>query len=305
MARNYFRIFSLLAFLSSLVLLGACQTQTGPVDSATAGQTKAENTKIHVLMIGNSYTRGISRFATAWAEAYPDQDIQIDFAANGGWSLQIHYNGREEGKYDTKDDPVSLTQLMDKTAYDVIILQEQSTGATSRGKPDEFHASAATLINWLREQQAGKHAGHEPRIVMYQTWPRHPDWDGFKEGYTYDQMHNEIRSNYRKAAADNHADLMPVGDAFVLFYAQPLRPGNMDKMHQDDLSHPAGWGGTIAGLMVCQTATQSMLADCPAPELPWLGKPTPEQMALMQDITRQVWSEVPAELNPLAEAARK
>lgn len=301
------RLFSFLlpsvTLFLAIVLASGCQSNRH-VSSNSPDKATENHKPIHVLMIGNSYTRGVSKFATAWTEALPKQKVMIDFAANGGWSLQIHYNGREQQKYDPKEAPVSLTQLMEQTAYDVIIVQEQSTGATSRGKPEQFHESAATLINWLRQMQAEKHAGHQPRIVMYQTWPRHPDWDGFKDGYTYEQMHEEIRSNYRKAAQDNHAELMPVGDAFVLFYEQPLRPGNMDKMHQDDLSHPAGWGGTIAGLMVCQVATQSMLENCPPPDLPWLGKPTPEQMALMQKITQQVWSGVPDPLSPLGKTRK-
>ena len=199
-----------------------------------------------IFFVGNSFTFGgpiptlVRDLAAAGGHPVPD----VDYRAVGGRTLRWH---RED------TDPENAPNRVGE-GWDVVVLQEYSTGATdSAGDPMRFKEDATWFHDLARNAQP------DCRVVLYETWARRFN-HGIYPG-TFDDpedMQAQIRFHYNDAA-DNYIPAMtmlepnvvvaPAGDAWEL----QLMGGEPPKLHGDDDYHAGRAGQYLNALVIYST----------------------------------------------------
>jgi hypothetical protein len=216
------------------------------------------------LFVGNSYTfyndlPGLYR-ETALSEGEilgPDAMV-----AAGGWTLAQHAT---DAATDGTDLATRLrTGTDDETAWDVVVLQDQSQipgfPATS---PDRVASeNGASALAALAD-------GRGAAVVLYATWGRErgdeANPDLFPDFLT---MEAALEAGYRAMEARLRAEgrrvrLAPVGPAFARVYAYALDDGGdptaegslFDALYDADGSHPSPLGSYLAACVIVGTIT--------------------------------------------------
>jgi hypothetical protein len=211
-----------------------------------AGVVLAQKVKVpaRVLFIGNSYT-----FYNKLPELFADMVKSTGGKAPlvkshtpGGCTLIKH-----------SKDPKALA-LIDEGNWDVVVLQGNSQEAarseTSEAIRDEFLTGGTSLAKRIRAKSP------KARIILYQTWARHPDfWTSADKnsgvGASPEEMQKRTQKWYAQLASDipGGATVAPVGDAWAMSYAK--NPGLL--LHVKDNSHPSFAGSYLAGLVLYRT----------------------------------------------------
>lgn len=186
---------------------------------------------MHVLMIGNSYTRGVSGAFSALANA-TDRAIDVEYITPGGKTLLWHASSEKtRSRIKAKD-------------WDVVVLQEQSqTPAYPNTRPG-FVKGARLLQAIIAEGGA--------RTVLFQTWGRR---DGDKHNLhaapDYTTMQNLLSDGYGEAAKALAVSTAPAGEAWRRVHGQDK--ALFARLYRGDGSHPSAAGGYLAACVLYRT----------------------------------------------------
>jgi hypothetical protein len=217
-----------------------------------------------VLFVGNSYvfTNDVPGRYRRGAEAVGPLPVRIESVAPGGYRLAQH-------AVDADTDGSALARWLrtgtpEETAFDVVVLQEQSQiGGFPEGEPArvESLAGASRLAALARARDVD--------VVLYLTWGRERG-DETNPGLfgTYAAMQDRLDAGYRAMAARLRAEgsrvrLAPVGagfraihDGLVVAGEDPTAEGSaFDALYEGDGSHPSARGAYLAGAILLGAVT--------------------------------------------------
>lgn len=191
---------------------------------------------MHVLFIGNSYTRAndLPHTVQHIAEGVPSTSaFHVSAIANPGWDLSRHWLV-----------PETHTTIA-QGGFTHVVLQGHSLTALQHR--DEFEGYARLFDNEIDRTGA--------RTVLYETWARRPGSQAYRREHIADspvQMQAEISECYLQLARDIDAEVAPAGRAFLL--AQQ-RLGDEADLFRSDGAHPSRNGTYLAGLVLYATLT--------------------------------------------------
>ena len=176
-----------------------------------------------VLFIGNSYTyvNDLPGMFTHLARV-GGHKVETDMAASGGWTLADH-----EGSSAT-------LQKLTSRKWDVVVLQEQSQiPSVGQMREQQMYPAARQLVETIRFEGA--------RPMFFVTWARR---DGWPENALpdYASMQSAIDDGYLTIAAEEHAAVAPVGEAWLTV----LQQEKPSALWQEDGSHPTTEGTYLA-----------------------------------------------------------
>lgn len=190
---------------------------------------------LHVLFIGNSYTRLndlpriVQRIALSVPGAAP---FHVSSIANPGWDLARHWR-------------VSATRLaIAGGGFTHVVLQGHSLSAI---RAREDFQTAARLFD-AEIDRAGA------RTVLLETWARRAGSSLYRTAHIATgpaQMQEQITECYADLARELGADLAPAGRAFLFAQQSIERPG----LFRPDGSHPSLYGTYLAGLVIYAVVT--------------------------------------------------
>jgi hypothetical protein len=187
--------------------------------------------RVHVLMIGNSYTRGISAAFSALAAATPGK-IEVEYITPGGKTLLWHAASDK-----------TLSRIKAKS-WDVIVLQEQSQTPAYPGARSKFLKGARGLHEMIDTQGA--------RTILFQTWGRR---DGDKHNHQlasdYAAMQDLLSEGYAQASKDLGVDAAPAGEAWRRIHGTDKEL--FARLYRGDGSHPSAAGGYLAACVLYRT----------------------------------------------------
>ena len=208
---------------------------------------------MNILFIGNSYTYFFdlpSLFADLCRAN--GHDVRVDSVTAGGRKLHEclteFYSDLNVG------DPLGekISELLEETEYDVLILQEQS--CLPYHNPELFFAGAVGLSTIIGAW----------RTILYATWGRmdgSEDLDYF--GWTRLSMTKGLYDSYCHAAQLVHGEVSPVG----LCFAKAVETTPEIDLYDPDKSHPSYAGSCVAALCHYKTVFGEMPADLSALKL--------------------------------------
>lgn len=194
-----------------------------------------------ILFIGNSYTHvnNLPALFTNMVNSAGGIVPMVKSHTPGGCTLIKH-----------SKDPKALA-VIDEGNWDVVVLQGNSQEAarseSSEATRNDFLTGGTNLAQRIREKSP------KARIILYQTWARHPDfWKSADKnsgvGSSPEEMQKRTQKWYAQLASDipGGASVAPVGDAWATSYAKhpDLR------LHTKDNSHPSFAGSYLAGLVL-------------------------------------------------------
>jgi hypothetical protein len=207
-----------------LIQLGLARNPFAPVTSGELALARSDRPGLRVLFVGNSFTAENSLPELVYRLSASDKGARRVFAVGytaGGSTLR---RASHEG---------SLTRLLRKVRWDVVVLQEQSRipSLSVSVRYREMVPAALTLETKIRD------AGAEPLLFM--TWG-YKSGDG--SGDTYSAMQARIAAGYEDLAEQLHARVAPVGIAWE--HALQREPGL--QLWAGDGRHPSLAGSYLA-----------------------------------------------------------
>jgi hypothetical protein len=181
--------------------------------------TAVRSTKpLRVLFIGNSYTfvndlpHTFAVLALSGGHA-----VEVEMAAEGGWTLQAH-----------ADSPETIKKI-EQGRWDYVVLQEQSQlPASPSARKAAMFPAARELARRIRK------SGATP--LLFQTWAHRDGWaeQGLRSA---DAMQAEMNRGYLAIAKDLETTVVPAGEAWALARRQkpPLDLWQADGSHPNEL----------------------------------------------------------------------
>lgn len=173
-----------------------------------------------VLFIGNSFTarNNVPELIAEMAEARGHQ-LQHFLIQAGGASLRMHWNKGE------------ANQEIQRTKYDFVVLQEQSTLPVKN--PKRTHENIKLFEEVIRKSGA--------KTALYLTWARQ----------NAPETQQALTETYTSVGSEIGATIVPVGIAWKDILAQDKQPvlHDQDKqpiLHDKDMSHPSLAGSYLA-----------------------------------------------------------
>ncbi len=251
------------------LLLAAAALLTAPlVAGDPAGG--ARSTK-KVLMIGNSYTNGGWTAIQGFANADPAVTLQLEVAANGGWTTERHYDSRLQKSYD--GGAKSLEDKLRQEPWDFVVIQEQSTRPSQAWiapgvERTGFQYGMLHLDAYVRQEAP------TATVMYFQTWPR--DWgSSYLRIYFHSdpvEMQQATNGAYFRAAQATGSEIVPVGSAWA--YSMVQRGGL--QLHAGDGSHAGPAGKYLTGAIFYSfffdksPLASSFSAGLPAADEQWM-----------------------------------
>lgn len=250
------------AVLAVLAASAFCANSASALDNTVkpAYTAPLENVPEVALLIGNSYSfyncgvhtylRGMMRAST------PKLAMKTRLLTISSGSLSFHdvahyLKPHEQDPYAKTGPDGKLTKPM----FDIVLLQENSAGATSAKRVAFFEKYAVSEADIIRG------AGSTPLLVM--TWPRKDKPNDIAK----------LADNTIRIANKAHMRVIPVGLAFM----EAIKAKPDLEMYQPDKSHPSAAGSYLYGAVLYA----SIFGKDPAP-INYLGeceKPLPPQTA--------------------------
>jgi hypothetical protein len=191
---------------------------------------------LDVLFVGNSYTYvndlpGTFSRVAAWA-GHPAPVVTMH--APGGQTLEGH--SRDTAL------PAKL-----RARHDIVILQEHSLRPAFAEVNLDVRRLFLESCRHLVAEIRGAHP--ETRILLYETWARHPSaWQQKPPvefvGANPEEMQARLHRWYNEAARQMSLEVVPAGD----LWAANFRAPHPLPLHQADASHPAPAGTYLAAL---------------------------------------------------------
>ncbi|AKF04579.1 hypothetical protein [Sandaracinus amylolyticus] len=192
---------------------------------------------IHVLFIGNSYTRSnnLPYMVRRIAETIPDTaPFRVTKIANPGWDLQRHWYVDE------------TRHALAQGGFTHVVLQGHSLTALQHR--DEFEGYARLFDGEIDRIGA--------RSVLFETWARSPRSGAYRRRRDVPHiaespvdMQARVSECYLQLARDIDADLAPAGRAFLLAQ-QRLRDPDL---YRSDGAHPSPNGTFLAAAVLYAT----------------------------------------------------
>ncbi|MBM7784320.1 SGNH/GDSL hydrolase family protein [Tenggerimyces flavus] len=166
---------------------------------------------MRILFVGNSFTAR-NNLPALLARLAKERGIAIEhkLVQAGGASLRQHLNSG------------AVAAALEADAYDVVVLQEQSTLPGKNAK--RMHENVREMHDLITA------AGAKTALYMTWAWLNRPDGQA------------AITTAYASIAAELGATLVPVGMVWERF----LREHDQPVLHDDDGSHPALAGTYLA-----------------------------------------------------------
>ena len=166
---------------------------------------------MNVLFVGNSFTarNDVPGMLASLAE-WSGERVTHDLIWAGGASLKMHWN---KGV---------AAERIATGAYDVVVLQEQSTLPVKNAK--RFHENVRLFDEAIRASGA--------RMALYMTWARRHA----------PETQRALTDAYTAIGAELGALVVPVGVAWERVLARPDAP----TLHDADGSHPSPAGSYLA-----------------------------------------------------------
>jgi hypothetical protein len=230
---------------------------------------QGQQASYNILFFGNSFTEGsggdqakalngipglVQQIAIAGGHGKP----QVQKTTRGGTNLKWHYQKRLH----TISNPKSLGPVADDFQWDFVVLQEFSTGPTDvkishkqSGLPDVFLSYSQKLVHAV--------ANHSPEVkcVLYMTWARHPEKEGFYPSPFKDpsDFQSQLRKHYHQAAqvlnkTTQRASVAPAGDAWEAL-------GFPAYLYADDLYHASNQGSLLNSLIIYRTIYKAKTSE--------------------------------------------
>lgn len=184
---------------------------------------------MNVLFIGNSYTY------------FNDLDKLFEGICreNGHHvnAFRVTKGGRKTISYLDSEDPITqqLEAILRERHYDVCFLQEQSL---LPARDYETFKAGMTHVKRMVGSQAD-------RFILYATWARKlgsPDLE--ENGWTPEQMKDQLYAAYRKLGQELDMTVSPVG---LSFWHTVCHHPEIE-LHDPDRSHPSYLGSALAAL---------------------------------------------------------
>ena len=243
-----------LVLASLLVVSAALVSPAAAVEHEGAPRAQP----IHVLFIGNSYTRSnnLPYMVRRIAETIPDTaDFRVTAIANPGWDLARHWYVEE------------TRRVIASGGFTHVVLQGHSLTALQRR--DEFEGYARLFDGEIDRTGA--------RTVLYETWARSPRSGAYRRrahplhiAESPIQMQARVSECYAQVARALGADVAPAGRAFLL--AQQRIP--RADLYRSDGAHPNQSGTFLAASVLYATIAH----DDPR-RSPWRPHRMPRQLA--------------------------
>lgn len=176
-----------------------------------------EPAAVHVLSIGNSFSRNATQFLDELAAAGGKKLAHHPIIV-GGASLELHATKAQQHEMDPTDkaglytDGKSLKARLKQAKWDFVTIQQASIKSHD-------YATFQPFGNWL----AGYVKEHAPtaKLLVHQTWAYRQDDPRFveppksaTEPTTKEAMHAGLVAAYQRLAEETGASLLPVGAAF-------------------------------------------------------------------------------------------
>lgn len=274
MMKNFSRIVrsALCAAAAGLLLQGAAAALENTVQpEVTAPLERAPKV---ALLVGNSYSfyncgvhtylRGFMKNSAA-KEGMKTRLLTISSGSLSFHDMKFYLSPHEQDPYaEVKDG-----RLM-RPMFDVVLLQENSAGATSKQRLPYFEKYAAAEAGIIRE------AGSTPLLVM--TWPKKDKPEDI----------SKLADNTIRIANKAKMRVVPVGLAFM--EAIKAKPGL--EMYMPDQSHPSAAGSYLYGAVLYASLFHRSPAD-----INYLGECEKPLPAAEAKFLRKVAWDVVAEFN--------
>tara|TARA_R110002049_G_scaffold309298_1_gene520471 strand:+ start:83 stop:841 length:759 start_codon:yes stop_codon:yes gene_type:complete len=187
---------------------------------------------LKILFVGNSYTfvSNMPHIVSLISDSTKTKLITSK-STLGGSTLSNHWNG-ERG--------LKTKEIIKSGNFDIVVLQEFSMSTINN--QDSFMLHAKKFCDYIKE--------HGAKPYFYETWAREkvPQWQ------------KTITEMYHKAASENNAGLVKVGEAREL--ALKLRP--QLELYQADGSHPSDLGALLAACVFVQAFTNEIPDKLPS-----------------------------------------
>ena len=218
-----------------------------------------EAQEVNVLMLGNSYTTGISHYVRSMLK-HEAPEYSVTIVAPGGKDVRYHL---------TSD--VTHEKLRTEK-WDILVIQGQSLeSALSPEYSKRFQDSVAGLVKLARDHGV-------TRVVLYQTWGRRDGHRKLREVYPdFQIMHKKVSEQYRRAAKRNRVELAPVGEAFARLHATDREL--FRSLYTNDGSHPKPIGGYLAACVFTCLFTGKQATD-----INWSGKIDPRTVQTLRSV---------------------
>lgn len=184
---------------------------------------------IQILFVGNSYTyfENMPQIVSL-ISANTKTKLVTKKSVVGGSKLSEHWLGKRGLK---------TQELIKNGNFDIVVLQDHSMAAIK--EPDSLFKYSKLLCDLIKENGA--------KPYLYMTWAR-------EKVPQYQEIIHEV---YAKAAVQNDAILVPVGDAWKL--ARELRP--TIKLYDEDGSHPNKLGAFLTACTFAGTILEKVPDD--------------------------------------------
>ncbi len=241
--------------LTALVIIAlVALAATPPPAHARVHAGSARAAPMHVLFIGNSYTRSnnLPYMVRRIAETIPDTaPFRVTAIANPGWDLERHWSTAE------------TRALLEDGGFTHVVLQGHSL--TALRHRDEFESFARLFDGAIDRIGA--------RTVLYETWARRPGSGAYRReaiALSPVDMQAQVTECYIQLARSLGADLAPAGRAFLV--AQSRLPDA--DLFRSDGAHPSPYGTFLAAAVLYATIAH----DDPR-RSPWRPHPMPRRLA--------------------------
>jgi hypothetical protein len=290
------------------LLVGVLVGCVGDVASHSEGSSGADGDH-DALFIGNSFTAmsDVPRHYRTIVRGLL-QPVRVEAVTPGGYRLAQHAK-------DARTAGTALARWLgagtpEETAFDVVVLQEQSQ---THGLPVNGSTRTESLKAAI-ELSAFAHA-RGAAVVLYMTWGyKHGDPTNEPLGYeTFLGMQARLDAGAMSLAArikeqDVDVRVAPVGGAFRTVYEDVLRAGvdplaegsDFDALYEDDGVHQSLQGAYLAACVIAGTVTRARARD-------FVGGPTLEadvskrlRDVCARTLDGQAWS-VPVVVRPDAQ----
>ena len=181
---------------------------------------------LRILFVGNSYTyvSNLPHLVSLISDSTQTKLLTAKSTA-GGARLSDHWRG-EKG--------LNTLELIKNGDFDIVVLQEQSMGTIEQ--PDSFLIYSKKFSDYIREN------GAQP--YFYCTWAREK----------VPQYQKTITDVYNRAAQENGAGIVPVGEVWTL--AQKLRPGI--ELYLNDGSHQSPIGAFLTACSFVEALSKEL-----------------------------------------------
>lgn len=200
-----------------MLVVGTASIQSDFARGAEPTQKEAKT--VHLLTIGNSFSRNATRYLEPLATAGGHKLVHRPIIV-GGASMELHATKalKHEADPDSKEgryaDGSSLKERLGEQRWDYVTIQQASRLSFDL---DTYRPFATQLKDYI------KRYAPQAKLMVHETWAYREDdpWfvkpaAGTTNPVTQEEMYSKLRDAYYTIADELGAGLIPVGDAFHL-----------------------------------------------------------------------------------------